>query len=60
MLTLVYVNLIATSLHSCVVIPVVELSEGRQSRRPHPDLEVLVCAQVWEGVLGSIAVRVAL
>ena len=54
------VDLVRAGRHVLVVVAVVQLAECRQARRAHPDLEVLVGAQVRQSRLVRVAVRVAL
>jgi hypothetical protein len=31
-----------------IIVPLCQLAESRQTGRPHPDLELLPCMQVWK------------
>jgi hypothetical protein len=48
-------NLVSTRLHRLVVVAREKLPESRQTGSPHPDLKVLVLAQVRDRVLVRVA-----
>lgn len=55
-LTIIDVHLIDAGCHSIVVISQSEFAESRQAGGSHPNLELFVLGQIWNGVLIGIAI----
>ena len=59
-LTVFDAKLVDALAHDILIVTQGELAEGRQPRRPHPDLEGLVLVEVGRRVVLRVAVRVSL
>ena len=57
--TVIDIHLIDSSRHGLIVVAESKLAEGRQTSCPHPDLELLILAQIWNRVRFSVAIRIS-